>query len=324
MNRYFRLHAWLLAFLIGVAPALAQNIPGNAALVNGEPITNFRLERHLEEDMKSKKRNLTAMINPKAYKKLKKEALDQLIEREILWQAARGAGVTVSDEELKAAMKQLEASFKTREAYLRKLDHNGFDEKSYGEYVRQDLVVTRYLSDAAGTPTVTDEEIAAYYKENPGSFGRPEMVRARHILIKVPKDAPVPEREAARQRLESIREEALKGADFADLARRYSQDTSASDGGDLGKFGRGRMVKPFENAAFALKPGEISEIVETPYGFHIIRVDEREDAKTLTLEESKERIREALTVHKRAVATKEIKARLQAAAKIQVFVHLTD
>lgn len=101
-------------------------------------------------------------------------------------------------------------------------------------------------------------------------------VRARHILLNVPTEATPEQRDSVRQLAEQLRARAAGGADFAALAREFSADPgSAAQGGDLGFFGRGRMVAPFEEAAFALQPGEISPVVETPFGYHIIRVEER-------------------------------------------------
>lgn len=120
--------------------------------------------------------------------------------------------------------------------------------------------------------TFTDEEIAASWAEE----GSGAEIKARHILLRVPADATPAERDSVRAFAESLREQAMGGADFAALATEYSQDPgTAVRGGDLGFFGRGRMVAPFEEAAFALQPGEISEVVESPFGFHVIKVEDR-------------------------------------------------
>ncbi|HWV58478.1 MAG TPA: peptidylprolyl isomerase [Longimicrobiales bacterium] len=120
---------------------------------------------------------------------------------------------------------------------------------------------------------LTDEELREQYdREQPGM-----TVRARHILIRVEPDAPAADRERAVQQLQELRARALAGEDFADLARQYSQDPgSAPEGGDLDFFGRGMMVQPFEDAAFALEVGEISDVVETPFGLHLIKVEEKQ------------------------------------------------
>ena len=181
--------AFLLLALLALATttAVAQNIPGAAARVNGVEISNFRLERHFEEYLRSQRRSVTAMINPKVYKKLKREALDQLIERELLWQAARAEGKVATDAEVQKALQEMVAQMKGgREAYLRRLAQAGFDEASYAEYVRQELSGAAWLQRRVGAAaSVSDADVAAAYQANLNRFQQPETVRAQHILLKV-------------------------------------------------------------------------------------------------------------------------------------------
>lgn len=139
---------------------------------------------------------------------------------------------------------------------------------------------------------VAEEEVTAFYEENRESrFTEQEEVSARHILIKVPAGAADEVRAEARGRLEGLRERIAGGEDFAVLAIQFSEDPgSAEAGGDLGFFGRGRMVPAFEEAAFGLEPGAMSEIVESPFGFHLIRVDEVREARTRPIEEVREEV----------------------------------
>lgn len=314
--------ALALAALLWQAPAAAQ-IYGNAARVNGVDISNLRLERYFDEYVKNKGRNITKMINPRVYKTLKREALDKLIDREVLWQAARDKGVTVADADVQEALKQFQGEMKSRDAYLRKLEQGGFDEASYAEYVRQELASRKYLEQAVPVPEVSDDEIAAFYQEKPQYFARPEKVRASHILVRVERGADEKAKAEAKQRAESILADLRKGEDFATLAERYSEDAKArGKGGDLGEFGRGEMVKPFEEKAFSMKPGEIAGPVETEYGWHIIRLDAHTPAGTQPLAEVKDRIRKALVGEKRNAAAKKHVEDLRALAKVQVFVYL--
>jgi len=162
------------AALAGGGTARAQNIPGAAARVNGAEISNHRLERHFDEYVKAQRRNITAMINPRVYKKYKREALDQLIERELLWQAAKADGAVAPDDEVQAALAEMQAQLGSREAYLRRLEQSGFDERGYTEYVRQALSGARLLNRRVpAAPEVADEEIAAFYRSNLHRFGAP-------------------------------------------------------------------------------------------------------------------------------------------------------
>jgi parvulin-like peptidyl-prolyl isomerase len=319
------LAALLLAVVaLAATAAFAQNIPGAAARVNGVEISNFRLERHFEEFLRSQRRNVTAMINPKVYKKLKREALDQLIERELLWQAARADGRVATDAEVQKALQAMAAQIKGgREAYLRRLAQAGFDEASYAEYVRQEMSGAAWLQRRASAASpVSDADVAAAYQANLNRYQRPETVRAQHILLKVAPDAPADAHAAARSALAKIRAEAAAGADFGDLARKHSQDSTASDGGDLGDVARGRTVKPFEDALFALAPGEVSGVVQTRFGYHLIRAESRQPAAVRPLEEARDDIRAALTAERGAARAREIVAELKAAARIEILVHL--
>ena len=143
---------------------------------------------------------------------------------------------------------------------------------------------------------VSPEEISQYYKDFSEEFWEPQKVHARHILIKTAPGAPENEKEGAKKKAEEILAMVKEGKPFEELAKKHSQDQgTAEEGGDLGFFARGQMVKPFEEVAFALNPGEVSDVVETQFGFHIIRVDAVKEEGTKPLEAVEEEIRTKLT-----------------------------
>jgi len=141
---------------------------------------------------------------------------------------------------------------------------------------------------------VRQEEIRAYYEENIGQYKEKKQVKARHILFKLDPDAPEAEEKAVKERAGKVLEKARQGEDFAELAKAYSEGPSKEEGGDVGTFSSGQMVEPFEKAAFAMKAGEISDLVRTPFGFHIIKVEEVTEARTKPLEEVRQEIAETL------------------------------
>lgn len=164
---------------------------------------------------------------------------------------------------------------------------------------------------------VKDEEVQRYYDEHQDEFSVPERVRARHILLKVEPTAPAESKEEVRKKAQEVLERARKGEDFAQLAKEFSEDPgSAADGGDLGFFERGKMVAPFEAVAFSLEPGSISDLVETQFGYHIIKVEAKEQAHTRSLDEVRNSIAERLRKEKaRELAEQQAaKDRTQAAA----------
>jgi peptidyl-prolyl cis-trans isomerase C len=142
---------------------------------------------------------------------------------------------------------------------------------------------------------ISNDDIKAYYKEHEDELKTPEMVQARHILFRVADNASEEEKQKIFKKAEEILDKIKSGEDFAQLASEFSDDTvTKTNGGDLGVFARGRMVKSFEDAAFALKPGEVSGIVETPFGYHIIKVEEKIDASVTPYDSVKESIKQRL------------------------------
>jgi peptidyl-prolyl cis-trans isomerase D len=181
-------------------------------------------------------------------------------------------------------------------------------QESFREPERVRAVIVEFSpATFAAAVAPTDAEIQAAYEGSLAQYQKPEEVRARHILIKIAPDASEAEKAKARARLEPLLDKAKAGDDFAALAKAHSEDSSAANGGDLGSFGRGVMTPPFEVAAFALAPGAVSEIIETPFGLHIIKVEEKTAARQEPLEAVRGSIVESLkTQQARATALRAV------------------
>jgi peptidyl-prolyl cis-trans isomerase C len=182
-----------------------------------------------------------------------------------------------------------------------------------------DIMKNEYLArtyiqkEIIGKIKLTDKDYEAYYNAHKKEFENPEMVRARHILIAVKPNATEEEKKAALKKAEEILDKAKKGDDFAKLASEYSDDPgSKAKGGDLGFFTAGSMVGKFEQAAFTLKPGEISPVVETEFGYHIIKVEERKAAEQQPYESVKEQVQAKAT---QAIQQERLNAFLEKAMK---------
>jgi peptidyl-prolyl cis-trans isomerase D len=161
--------------------------------------------------------------------------------------------------------------------------------------------------DFAAQVTPSDADVQAYYDAHADDYRRPEEVRARHILFKVAPNASDADKAAARTQAADVLAKAKGGADFAELAKQYSQDSTASNGGDLGRFGHGVMTPAFESAAFALQPGQISDVVETPFGFHIIKLEEKFPEHVEPVESARPAIVSALQLQEaRRIALKKV------------------
>ena len=139
---------------------------------------------------------------------------------------------------------------------------------------------------------VPEKEVKDFYVSQPDSFKEPEQVRAMHILIKVDPGADEPKKAEARKKLKGIQNRLRKGEDFEALAKEYSEGPSAAKGGDLGYFSKGQMVKPFDEVAFGLSPGKVSDIVETRFGYHLIKVVDKKPEKVIAFAEVEEKLQQ--------------------------------
>lgn len=214
------------------------------------------------------------------YEQIGEQAIEQLINTILIEQEARRQNITVSNDEIQAEIDKLAEQYGGRETLETLLEQSGSSLKSFEDNIRINLYIERLLADEI---EVTDEQVREYYDNNQDAFYQDEQVRARHILVE--------DSALARELLIQLR----NGADFAELAEKHSIDPgSAANGGDLGWFPRGRMVEPFEEAAFNAEPGELVGPVESEYGFHIIEVLERKPAGVQPFEEVKDQIRENL------------------------------
>ena len=164
-----------------------------------------------------------------------------------------------------------------------------------------------------------DKEIWSYYDKNRASFRQPEQVKASQILIKTEPGWDEAKKSAARKKIDEIRAKLKAGQDFESLARTYSEDPSGPKGGDLGYIRTGQVLKPFEDALFALKPGEISNVVETSLGYHIIKASDRKPETTIPFEKVKDQLRTALKQEKGQQEANAYIAKVREKAKVEIF-----
>jgi len=179
--------------------------------------------------------------------------------------------VKFTEKEIKAFYEENKENYRVPEKI--KVKYVIFDEKEYNTEVK-----------------VTDQEAENYFLQNKANFHQDEQVEARHILVRVKDFNDKKENDAALKKINDALKEIEKGKSFEEVAKKYSEDTTAANGGYLGFFKRGEMVKEFEDAAFGLKPGEISKVVKSPFGYHIIKVEKKLEEKDLSFEEAKPQI----------------------------------
>ena len=311
-----KLKTLLILISMWVPVAFASNGPA-AARVNGEEISEFRLERYFAEYLEDQGRALGSIRNPKAYKQLRQKALDALIDREVLWQEALKRGVVISDATVQRQVEQTRQAIGGAEKFARRLEDAGFDEAGFAEYTRRELAAQQVFAELTQVSGPDEKQVRAFYEEHRAEMTRPEEVQARHILIKVPQGADTTTVEAARLRLVEMQVKISQGADFADVARTGSEDASASQGGNLGYFPRGRMLPEFEATAFALAPGGVSEPVRTPLGWHLISVQNHLEAADVSEQQGLDWVRAYLVRQQQARVRLEVLAQLRSRHRIE-------
>jgi peptidyl-prolyl cis-trans isomerase C len=294
-------------------------LPEVVARVNGEEIKKVELIKGAQQAQAQ----LAQMgQRPSSQgKQFFREVLDTMIAQILLEQEAKKQGVTASEEEAKQQVEGLRRSM-PGEAFQQALQSEGMTEAELVASVREQLAARKYLqSQVADVPQVSPEEARAWYQSHPEQVQQPEGVRARHILVAAEANAPEAEKQKARQEAEDLLARARKGEDFAALAAEHSDDPGSKvRGGELPWFSRGQMVPPFEQAAFALKePNELSPVVESPFGYHVIQLLERKEPQPIPFEQVRERIAAGLRQEKQQEKVSRHVSSLREKAKVEVF-----
>ncbi|AJE03954.1 peptidylprolyl isomerase [Geobacter pickeringii] len=264
------------------------------ATVNGVDITRADLER-AKKVLLSQNRMEMQPMNAEMTKRVEEAALQQLIAKELLYQAGRKLEIKDMDKQVQDRVAQSKARFPSPAEYEKTLKEMNMNDKDVETFAREDLVIGNLVEkEIASKITVSDEEAKKFYDENLDKFKQPETVRASHILVGADAKATAEEKKKAKEKAEAILKKLKEGADFAETAKKESSCPSSAQGGDLGVFGKGQMVPEFEKSAFSLKPGETSGVVETQFGYHIIKLAEKHDAETTKFDDVKERLAQYL------------------------------
>jgi peptidyl-prolyl cis-trans isomerase C len=278
------------------ADSSAGDLKKAVARVNGKEITRAELNQAKKIILANKP---GLQIPPLLQKEFETQALNQLISSELLFQPSQKLEIKDLDKQAEDKLAEIKKRFPDPKVYAAELQKIGVDEKGLLESTRRDLAIA-YLVNTQIAPQikVSEEEIKKFYDENLDKFRQEEQVRASHILIGVDSKASPEEKRAAREKVEKLHKELVNGADFAKLAGDNSTCPSSKQGGDLGYFGKGKMVPQFEQAAFALQPGGLSDVVETRFGYHIIKLADRKKAEKIPLSAARDRIESYLRLQK--------------------------
>ena len=283
-----------VAMMVGLSVTACSNSPkgdGTVATVNGQKITVSEYETTLAlykqsvEAMYGKNVWDTEVEKGVKYRdKFKENILDQMINVEVVYEQAKKDNLLPTKEEVDKKYNELKKNIDSDKGYKKDMEKIGANDEFLRTQQEQDLAVQNYKEHFDKTIKISDEEMKKYYEDHKKDYYKDE-VKASHILVSTQDKNGKPlsdeKKKEAKKKAEDLLKRAKSGEEFSELAKENSDDPgSAAQGGDLGYFSKGMMVPEFEKAAFNLKPGEISDIVESSFGYHIIKVTDKVNEQT--------------------------------------------
>jgi len=305
------------------------SIPDVVAKVNGVEIKSNSIKFQLSSAMRKSQRK----FSPAEKKKIISNLVDKEIVRELIHQESKATKVKIDPKTVEKAFKGLMKPYKNKEEFEKALKARGLTEDELRSSIRVDLM-SEYLIDdqVRGKIKISDEDVKKYYESNKKKFLRPEAYRARHIFISIfppelIRSVPINKLKAikekltkkAKKKIDGILAEFKSGADFAELAKKYSQDSaSAKNGGDLDFIYKGVLDPAFDKAISKMKIGDVSDVVKTPYGYHIIKLEGTKPAEQATFAEMKKAIQKHLFLEQAKVKVEKYLRGLKKKAKIEI------
>jgi peptidyl-prolyl cis-trans isomerase SurA len=267
-----------------------------AAIVNDEVITLYEVDREAQPVIREAEKRST--VDDAVRSQIRRTALDRLIEKRLLEQKTRELNLKVSDEELKQAIDDVKRqnNMASQEVLIAALAGQGMTYEQYRSQLREQIEKLKLVSmEVKAKIHVSESEMLAYYEANQAKYTLDDTFRARHIFFKASEKTAPADLKVTMATALMVLAEAKSGKDFVELAKSYSEDPAArKDGGDLGSFKKGDMMPELEAAILVMKPGDVSELVYTPTGFHIIKLEERTSGKVKPFESVKAEIEETL------------------------------
>ncbi len=305
-----------------IGPAWADEAASSGkeiASVNGKAIPRSQYERMLSV-YKMRAAHNSRQLSDADLKTVKNRILENLIDGELLYQQCQKEGIKVDDQAVNKRIEMIKKRFPDEKAYKKVIERMHVSEKEFKAEIRHALAIRQLLdTDVRKKISITEEEGKKYYNSNLSMFKQPEQVKASQIWIKLTPDETESKKIQARKKIEMIQKKIIKGEDFGKLAKTYSEGPNARNEGELGYFKRGQMSKPIENAAFALKVGEVSGIIETRFGYHLIKVTDKKPARTLSYKEVQPMVDQHLKKEKEKTEIQDYIENLKKSAEIKRF-----
>jgi peptidyl-prolyl cis-trans isomerase C len=292
----------LMAFLAVSFPAMAEETKSSlekAAVVNGVVISQEEYAKELGFYLQRFSRQ-GLQLSKEQEAKLKNDVLENLIEREILYQESQKSGIKVDKKTVDEELSDVKKRFPSEKEYKNALNTMKISENEIKNQIKRKLSINKLIdTKIAQKVIVTDEESKAFYNANQNLFKKPEQLRIGQILIKLKAGADEQKKMEAMKKIKEVQAKLKGGQDFSVLAKAYSEDDdSNTNGGDLGYLTHGQMAKPIEDAAFGMQPNEVSDIIRTQLGYHLIKVYDKKPEKILAYGEIKDLLAEHMRKEK--------------------------
>jgi peptidyl-prolyl cis-trans isomerase C len=303
------------------APAAAEVSGADTQVVvtvEGETMTRAQLKEQAMNLLMAQGQRVPKEMLDQAIEAMGPRVIERFVGHTLLFQEAERQDLEIGEHEIVEQMSRIQGQLPPGTSLDDALAQMGMTEEKLRNQMQEDMLVRKMMQHhTESLPELTDEDIKAFYEKSPDRFGTPERVKARHILIRVDPNTDQATKDAKREEVEAVRKELMEeDADFAEIAKAKSEGPSAARGGDLGEFGRGQMVPTFEEAAFSQEIGAIGEIVETQFGYHIIKVEDRQSGETKPFEEVKEQVAMLLERERESDAIQNLVDGLKAQASI--------
>lgn len=312
--------ALFAVLFLSAVSSKAEVIDRIIAVVNGRVITLSELKEQEAPVAKQISESFSGEERDKRLFDLRKRVMDSLIEDVLLEQEADKSGMKVSEKDIDDAIDEVKKQNKLDDSGLRSaLVREGLTYDAYRAQLKKQIEKSRVIAQQVRSRvSVTDKELKDYYEQNKRQFTRDEEIKVSQILFPITENASDEDIERIKGQALDVLEMVRKGKDFSELARTYSRDASAMEGGSLGFFKKGQLLPAFEAAVLPLKKGEVSNIVKTRFGFHIIRLDDIIEASPEPFESVKEKIRSSLTSEMMETRYKEWMEELKKSAIIEI------
>ena len=295
-------------------------IPQVIAEIGGQPLDRERYVRALRGFERNARRVGHGGPAPDMVARVKQDILDTLINTELLLQRAQQSGVTVAEKDVDAQLERIRANFPDADTFEQTLERQGLTPASLHEEISRGLRIQLLLEREINPRVqVSEEDARAYYDGHQAEYQEEEKAHTAHILVRVDPSATEDQRAAAQAKAKAALERVSRGEDFGKVATEISEDPgSAPHGGDVGALARNEVVPAYGDAAFALEPGQVSGVVESPFGYHIIKMIEKTPGRVVPYEEVHDTILRTLKGMKTNELTREYLARLRGEVKVKI------